>query len=90
MPITVGLPLERDEYDMLAGILKMNSMKVAPTLADCLREKAASLKAQTSALLESSDADSVRPNVHTDNDDAAPDAEGGPALSDTNERWGTP
>lgn len=65
MPVTIGLILERDEYDVLAGILKMNGKRVSPTLTECLRREAAALKDKTGDLLNASDAQSVRTDVQT-------------------------
>ena len=65
MPITVGLILERDEYDELAGILKMNGLKVSPTLTECLRREAATLRGKTRDKLESFDDQAVRTDVQT-------------------------
>jgi hypothetical protein len=66
MGVTVELNLDRKEYDVLAGIFKINGKRVAPTLLDCLRKEAAALKDQANDLIGASDADSVRTDVQTE------------------------
>lgn len=65
MPVTVGLNIEREEYDVLAGILKMNGKPIGATLTDCLRKEAAALAGSAKGKIDSSDADDVRTDVQT-------------------------